>query len=118
METATPHSPPAPQPRPELDGWLRARNIKPVHAARDLGVSKTSMNKYLLPFCDARRQVPGDDKMAAIVSYTGGEITCVHFYPPHLRPRDPDIRPPSDAAQRPADEDWQRKDFMSAAVSA
>lgn len=81
--------PTASQPRakPKLAQWLFDRDVKPPAAAVKLGVSPTQVRRYLLPFGDPRRQVPGEDVLKKIVEWTAGEVTVADFYPPELSGR-------------------------------
>lgn len=73
--------------RPKLAQWMFDRNIRPAAAAEHLNVSDKQVRRYCLPFGDARRQVPGEDVLRAIVRWTAGEVTVADFYPPELSGR-------------------------------
>jgi hypothetical protein len=84
--------PSQPRPKPKLAQWLFDRDVKPPAAAAKLGVSPMQVRRYLLPFHDPRRQIPGEEVLRAIVEWTAGEVTVADFYPPDLSGRPGDRR--------------------------
>lgn len=84
-------SPPPVRQKPKLAHWMFERDIKPPAAAERLQVSPVQVRRYLLPFGDAERQVPGEDVLARIIEWTDGAVTAGDFYPPHLNGADVDV---------------------------
>lgn len=77
--------PPEPVERPKLARWMWDRKLKPRDAEGPLEVSAEMVRKYCLEFGHPDRAVPGDQVLARIVSWTGGDIAERDFYPPHIR---------------------------------
>ncbi|MDR3513752.1 MAG: hypothetical protein P4L73_19115 [Caulobacteraceae bacterium] len=70
--------------RPKLARWLFERGLKRRDAAAPLGVTPQAVGRYIRPFGDPLRQVPGLEVMERVVAWTGGEIRPADFYPPEL----------------------------------
>lgn len=75
---------PPPQPRPKLHGWLVARRMGATDLARRWGITPQGASRYLLPFGDPRRIIPGEDKIADVLELTQGEVGAGDWYPPEL----------------------------------
>lgn len=70
------------QPRPALDRWLRDRSLTHADFAKQLGVSKQTVNDLCRPFVDPDRKGPSRRLMTKIVRSTNGGVRPEDFYPP------------------------------------
>lgn len=76
---------PDPVERPTLARWMWDRKLSAADGAEAIGVSAVQMRRYCLEFGHQDRQIPGEEVLARIVEWTGGEVTAEDFYPPHVR---------------------------------
>lgn len=72
------------RPRPKMDRWLRDRGLGTRHLGERWGITPQGASRYLLPFGDERRIVPGEDKIADVLEWTCGEVGAADWYPPEL----------------------------------
>lgn len=70
--------------RPKLHAYRHQRGVTKVQAAADIGVSVVQINRYELPFSDAKRQIPREDVMRRIFEWSAGALTPADFYPASL----------------------------------
>lgn len=77
-------APPPVRQLPPLAFWLFRRGLKLREAAGPFGCSAEYVRLICLPFDDPDRRVPTPDVIAAIHTYTQGEIGPADHYPPHL----------------------------------
>lgn len=70
--------------RPKLDRWLRDRGLGAPDLARRWGMTPQGASRYLLPFGDPRRVIPGEDRIADVFAWTGGEVVAADWYDPAL----------------------------------
>jgi DNA-binding transcriptional regulator YdaS (Cro superfamily) len=59
----------------KLENWLKAENIQPSEFGRRIGVSHTSVGRWLRGV-----RIPRPAQMAAITRETGGAVTAADFY--------------------------------------
>lgn len=91
--------------RPRWWSWQRLSGLSLRDHAAALNrthcvkVSHTLLWSFGLPLTDDRRMLPNDDLRRAIALYTNGQVP-------------EDAWPP--LSEKPADEDWERKEFLSA----
>jgi hypothetical protein len=81
---------------PKLHLWLRRRSISSEAFGGRVGVTRQAVDLWRLPFGHRRRARPDDERLAAIVRETSGEVTAEDFYPHHLRSPKAEARPGDD----------------------
>ena len=72
------------RPRPKMHRWLTDRGLGATALGQRWGITPQGASRYLLPFDDGRRIIPGPDKIEDALRWTQGEVGAADWYPSHL----------------------------------
>lgn len=70
--------------RPKLDRWLRDRGLNASDLGARWGITPQGASRYLLPFGDPKRVIPGEDRIADVLAWTRGDVVAADWYDPAL----------------------------------